>query len=252
MEEASRLAGLFPDATEHIAVKHEQVDESWNELLEKAAQRKSKLVQAEQLQAYFDDYRDLLSWINEMVAKVTAPDLARDVPGAEALISRHNESRAEIDTHDDAFGKFYETGQALVQQGHFLAKEIQDKVSVLRQRSQILEETWQRRKLIYEQNLDTQTFKRDAETLENWIASREPMLRDEQFGESIPQVEELIMKHQDFEKTIEAQEEKFGALRRITMVGKSIKFINITNNGEILARSINIKLCLTFSFNFCN
>ncbi|XP_031782461.2 spectrin beta chain, non-erythrocytic 1 isoform X3 [Nasonia vitripennis] len=223
MEEASRLAALFPDATEHIAVKHEQVDESWNDLLEKAAQRKGKLVQAEQLQAYFDEYRDLISWINEMVAKVTAPELARDVPGAEALISRHNEYRAEIDTHDDAFSKFYKTGQALVQQGHFLAKEIQEKVSVLRQRSQILEETWEQRKLIYEQNLDTQTFKRDAETLENWIASREPMLRDEQYGESIPQVEELIMKHQDFEKTIEAQEEKFNAIKRITMLEKAFQ-----------------------------
>ena len=218
MEEASRLASLFPDATEHIAVKHEQVDEAWGDLLEKSAQRKSKLVQAEQLQAYFDEYRDLLSWINEMVAKVTAPELARDVPGAEALISRHNEYRAEIDTHDDAFSKFYETGHTLVQQGHFLAKEIQEKVSVLKQRRQTLEETWQSRKLIYEQNLDTQAFKRDAETLENWLMSREPMLRDEQLGDSIPQVEELIMKHQDFEKTIEAQEDKFNALRRITMV----------------------------------
>ncbi|XP_023313664.1 spectrin beta chain, non-erythrocytic 1 isoform X1 [Trichogramma pretiosum] len=221
LEEASRLAGLFPDATEHIAVKHEQVDEAWNELLEKAAQRKSKLEQAEQLQAYFDEYRDLISWINEMLAKVTAPELARDVAGAEALISRHNEYRAEIDTHDDAFSKFYEDGQKLVQQGHFLGKEIQEKLSILRQRSGVLEETWQKRKIIYEQNLDTQTFKRDAEVLENWLASREPMLRDEQLGDSIPQVEELIMKHQDFEKTVEAQEERFNALKRITLLEKA-------------------------------
>ncbi|XP_014213231.1 spectrin beta chain, non-erythrocytic 1 isoform X2 [Copidosoma floridanum] len=223
MEEASRLAGLFPDATEHIAVKHEQVDEAWSDLLEKAAQRKSKLVQAEQLQAYFDEYRDLISWINEMVAKITAPELARDVPGAEALISRHSEYRAEIDAHDDAFAKFYEAGQKLVQQGHFLAKEIQEKVSVLKQRSQTLEETWERRKLIYEQNLDTQTFKRDAETLENWLVSREPMLKDEQLGESIQQVEELIMKHQDFEKTVEAQEDKFNAIKRITMLERAFQ-----------------------------
>ncbi|KAJ8678764.1 hypothetical protein QAD02_014551 [Eretmocerus hayati] len=223
MEEASRLAGLFPDATEHIAVKHEQVDEAWNDLLEKAAQRKSKLVQAEQLQAYFDEYRDLISWISEMLAKVTAPELARDVPGAEALISRHNEYRAEIDAHDDAFSKFYQTGQALVQQGHFLAKEVQEKVSILKQRHRTLEETWHQRKLIYEQNFDTQTFKRDAETLENWLASREPMLMDDQLGESIPQVEELIMKHQDFEKTIEAQEEKFNAIKRVTLLEKAFQ-----------------------------
>lgn len=63
-----------------------------------------------------------------------------------------------------------------------------------------------------------QVFKREADLLENWIISREPLLHDGKFGETIAQVEDLIRKHEDFEKTIEAQEDKFSALRRITMV----------------------------------
>lgn len=223
MEEASRLIELFPDAHVHIDVKHQEADVAWNELLEKAAQRRSKLAQAEQLQAYLGEYRDLMSWINEMVAKVTAPELARDVPGAEALIFRHNEYKAEIDTRNEAFEKFYKTGQELIGQGHFLAKEIEDKISVLQHRQQFLKDTWEQRRHIYEQNLDTQLFKREAETLENWIVSREPMLNDEKLGDSIPQVEELIRKHEDFEKTIEAQDERFNALHRITMLEEAFQ-----------------------------
>ncbi|XP_011150755.1 spectrin alpha chain isoform X3 [Harpegnathos saltator] len=233
MEEASRLIELFPDARIHIDVKHQEAETAWGELLEKAAQRGSKLAQAEQLQAYLGEYRELISWINEMVAKVTAPELARDVPGAEALISRHNEYKSEIDTRQEAFEKFYRTGQELIEQGHFLAKEIEDKISVLQQRQQILKDTWRQRRLIYEQNLDTQLFKRDAETLENWIVSREPMLQDGKFGESIPQVEELIRKHDDFEKTIEAQEDRFSALKRITMLEKAFQK---QQEAEIAAR----------------
>ncbi|XP_076644007.1 spectrin beta chain, non-erythrocytic 5 kst isoform X2 [Halictus rubicundus] len=223
MEEASRLIELFPDARTHIDVKHQEAEAAWNELLEKAAQRRSKLSQAEQLQSYLGEYRDLMSWINEMVAKVTAPDLARDVPGAEALITRHSEYKTEIETRNEAFDKFYKTGQELIEQGHFLAKEIEEKVSVLQHRQQFLKDTWEQRRRIYEQNLDTQLFKREAETLENWIVSREPMLHDETLGESIPQVEELIRKHEDFEKTIEAQEDRFSALRRITMLEKAFQ-----------------------------
>jgi len=118
-EEAGRLASLFPDAREHIAVKHEDTQDAWGDLLEKSAQRRDKLQQAEQLQAYFDEYRDLMAWINEMIAKVTAPDLAQDVPGAEALIVRHKEHRAEIDTRTDAFDKFSQTGHKLIAEGHF-------------------------------------------------------------------------------------------------------------------------------------
>lgn len=104
-----------------------------------------------------------------------------------------------------------------------MAREIEEKISVLQHRQQFLKDTWEQRRYIYEQNLDTQLFKRDAETLENWIVSREPMLNDGKLGESISQVEELIRKHEDFEKTIEAQEERFNALKRITMLEKAFQ-----------------------------
>jgi hypothetical protein len=59
-EEAGRLSSLFPDAQEHIAVKHKDMLDAWGDLLEKSAQRQVKLQQAEQLQVYFDEYRDLM------------------------------------------------------------------------------------------------------------------------------------------------------------------------------------------------
>lgn len=64
INEAQKLAELFPDAREHIAVRHEETLRAWNDLLEKGAQRKDKLQQAEKLQAYFDDYRDLMQVSN--------------------------------------------------------------------------------------------------------------------------------------------------------------------------------------------
>lgn len=180
--------------------------------------RKEKLQQAEQLQAYFDEYRDLMAWINEMIAKITAPELANNVAAAEALLDRVREHRTEIDTRKDAFDSFYQNGQRIISGKHFLSNEIQDKINVLRQRKALLERTLQKRHEIYELNLDTQLFLREAEVLDKWIQSREPQLKDQKMGENIGQVEELIRRHEDFEKTVEAQEDKFQALKRITLV----------------------------------
>lgn len=218
VEEAKRLAEIYPDAKEHIEVKRDETTEMWTDLLEKTVARKGKLQQAEQLQAYFDEYRDLMAWINEMIAKITAPELAHNVAAAEALLDRVREHRTEIDSRKDAFDHFYENGQRIISEKHFLSNEIQDKINVLRQRHALLERTLHKRHEIYELNLDTQLFLREAEVLENWIQSREPQLKDHKMGDNIAQVEELILRHVDFEKTVEAQEDKFQALKRITLV----------------------------------
>jgi hypothetical protein len=56
------------------------------------------------------------AWINEMLAKVTAPELAADVPGAELLIQRHEEHHQEIGARNEAFAHFIATGNKLIEQ----------------------------------------------------------------------------------------------------------------------------------------
>ncbi|CRK98513.1 CLUMA_CG011869, isoform A [Clunio marinus] len=221
--EAKQLADAFPDARDHIEVKREETIEAWTELNDKSQQRKVKLSQAEQLQAYFDEYRDLMAWINEMLAKITSPDLANDVSGAEALIMKIREHQAEVDAREEIFDNFYKTGRKLIKDKHFLANEVEDKIGVLEHRQKLLDKTLQNRREIYDLNLDTQLFLREATVLENWILSREVQLKDGELGETIPHVEDLIRKHEDFEKTVAAQEEKFEALKRITLLEQLFK-----------------------------
>lgn len=216
--EAKKLVDAFPDAKEHIEVKREETVEAWSDLFEKSQQRKEKLAQAEQLQVYFDEYRELLAWINEMLAKITAPELAKDVKGAELLILKIKEHQTEIDSREETFNVFYKAGQKLIKEEHFLASEVEERIRILEQRKKLLDTTLVNRKNIYELNLDTRLFLRDVNMLENWMDAREIQLKDKELGESILHVEELMRKHDDFEKTINAQEDKFSAIKRITLL----------------------------------
>lgn len=118
--------------------------------------------------------------------------------------------------------------------GHFLADEIQDKVQTLTGRRELLIESGRRREDIYLQNLDALYFERDACQLESWLLSREKLLASDALGTSILEVEDLIRRHEDFEKTLEAQDEKANALKRITLVrSSSIKIIMIKGLGII-------------------
>lgn len=94
------------------------------------------------------------AWLNEILAKITAPELPKDVPGAEAIISRHKEYKTEIDARADAFEKFSAAGNALIDQGHFMGEEISEKIATLEARRKLLLDTWQMRSSIYERNHD--------------------------------------------------------------------------------------------------
>ena len=54
--------------------------------------------------------------------------------------------------------------------------------------------------------------------LDTWLEVRQPVLEDKTLGDSIDAVEEQLQKHDDFEKMVLAQEERFGAINRMTLV----------------------------------
>lgn len=66
-----------------------------------------------------------------------------------------------------------------------------------------------------------QQLKHEMEQLEGWMSVRDGQVKDKNFGDNITIVEELLRRQQDFEKTVDAQEEKFTAIKRATMVSQS-------------------------------
>merc|ERR1711892_1605075 len=123
-KEASILCELFPDAAAHIEAKREDTGMAVVNLLHMSAARDEKLKQNQQIQRYFDDYRELMAWASEVMARMTSPDLAEDLTGAETLISRHKEIRSEIDARLESFKRFEAAGKELINGGHFMSTEI--------------------------------------------------------------------------------------------------------------------------------
>jgi spectrin beta len=80
-KEAAVLSELFPDAAAHIGSKREETQAALVNLREMSAARDERLRQNQLIQRYFDDYRELMAWSSEVLAKMTSPDLATDLTG---------------------------------------------------------------------------------------------------------------------------------------------------------------------------
>lgn len=66
--------------------------------------------------------------------------------------------------------------------------------------------------------LEVYQFARDAAVAEAWLIAQEPYLMSQELGHTIDEVESLIKKHEAFEKSAAAQEDRFSALQRLTTV----------------------------------
>lgn len=120
----------------------------------------------------------------------------------------------EIDARGDTFQEFEDFGNELIRNGHYESENIRKKLEEMQQMRDQLEQAWKARQDKLDQCLELQLFNRDCETAEQWMKSRENALKDDnsQSG-SGDGVEAAIKRHEDFDRAINAQEEKIANLK---------------------------------------
>ncbi|KAJ6667277.1 hypothetical protein lerEdw1_017255 [Lerista edwardsae] len=214
--EAWRLGRLYPQPRDNMMNRLSEVEECWDKLDRKVLERRQKLQQAERVQIYFSDCRELMTWANEMHALIISEDVASDLLGAELLIKHHEEYKRDLEKQWLKYEDLLQFGNGLVEDGHFMSMEIEEKLSELLELMRKVRECWEMKKDLYEENWEIQLLQRELDQAEAWLTAKEGFLFDPSYGHSVSNVEQLLKKHQDFEKMLEAQEAKFAQLNRKT------------------------------------
>ncbi|XP_032273432.1 spectrin beta chain, non-erythrocytic 5 [Phoca vitulina] len=212
--EACRLGQLHPVAREGLCQQLARVEEAWATLDEKARERGRQLEHAARGQAFLGRCRELLAWAQEKQALVSSGELAGDMVGAERLLVQHAELGQEIREHCLRAQDVRQEGQQLVDSGHFMSPEVTGCLQELEGRLQALTEACALRQERCEENWGLQQLRQELDRAEAWLASREALLLDPSCGHTASDVEVLLCRHQDFEKLLAAQEEKFARLQR--------------------------------------
>lgn len=59
-----------------------------------------------------------------MGALISTEEPADSVSGAEALLAKHNEHKAEVDAREESLSQITRSGKKLIQQGHYASSEV--------------------------------------------------------------------------------------------------------------------------------
>ena len=164
-ENARKLKENHPESTEVITTKLEEIHMEWRNIQIKVKERKESLLDSYDFQRFMTDYRDIENWIEQVKTLINEGELATDVPGAEALIDRHQEHRLEIDARNATFRAFELSGKNLISTNHYLSDDVEAYLDMMGEKREDLEKTWIARRMELDQCLELQLFYRDADTL---------------------------------------------------------------------------------------
>merc|ERR1719211_790446 len=216
-EESAKLQAAYAgDKAMEITNREREVVRAWLELKGMGDNRYSKLNDTSDLFKFFQMVRNLMVWMDDLVRQMSTSEKPRDVSGVELLMNSHQNHKAEIDARESNFSECISLGKELLTRNHYASNEIKEKlVELTEQRNGMLhkwEERWEHLQLI----LEVYQFARDAAVAEAWLIAQDPYLKSEDLGHTIDEVENLIKRHEAFEKAAAAQEERFVALERLT------------------------------------
>ncbi|XP_037873168.2 spectrin beta chain isoform X9 [Bombyx mori] len=215
--ECSRLGASYAgEKAAEITRREREVADAWAALQAACRARRAKLEDADRLYRFLSQVRTLTLWMDDVVRQMNTGEKPRDVSGVELLMNNHQSLKAEIDTREDNFSACISLGKELLARQHYASADIKEKLLQLtNQRNALLrrwEERWENLQLI----LEVYQFARDAAVAEAWLIAQEPYLMSQELGHTIDEVESLIKKHEAFEKSAAAQEDRFSALQRLT------------------------------------
>ncbi|XP_005351737.1 spectrin beta chain, non-erythrocytic 2 [Microtus ochrogaster] len=204
------------DKAEEIGRHMQAVAEAWAQLQGSSAARRQLLLDTTDKFRFFKAVRELMLWMDGINLQMDAQERPRDVSSADLVIKNQQGIKAEIEARADRFSSCIDMGQELLARSHYAAEEISEKLSQLQSRRQETADKWQEKMDWLQLVLEVLVFGRDAGMAEAWLCSQEPIVRSAELGCTVDEVESLIKRHEAFQKSAVAWEERFSALEKLT------------------------------------
>ncbi|XP_021541246.1 spectrin beta chain, non-erythrocytic 2 isoform X1 [Neomonachus schauinslandi] len=211
------------DKAEEIGRHMQAVAEAWTQLQGSSAARRQLLLDTTDKFRFFKAVRELMLWMDGVNLQMDAQERPRDVSSADLVIKNHQGIKAEIDARADRFSSCIDMGQGLLARSHYAAEEVSEKLSQLQARRQETADKWQEKMDWLQLVLEVLVFGRDAGMAEAWLCSQEPLVRSAELGCTVDEVESLIKRHEAFQKSAVAWEERFSALEKLTALEEQEK-----------------------------
>uniref|UniRef100_A0A0N4ZQ51 Spectrin beta chain n=1 Tax=Parastrongyloides trichosuri TaxID=131310 RepID=A0A0N4ZQ51_PARTI len=190
-----------------------KLEVSWEKLAEAAHNRRLILQQSSDLHKYFDDVKKAEQWSNQMRTRITSYATPKNVFDAVSLMESHKEKWAEIENRQGELKILREYGQTIVNEQPQHKSEIQRTQRRLQNVEHQLRQCWENENQQLKKYLEIQQFYESVLLTESWLAAKEAVIGQKDYGDSLEAVNALVKKHENFVSVFHQQSDKIEHLK---------------------------------------
>ncbi|KAK1882771.1 Spectrin beta chain non-erythrocytic 1 [Dissostichus eleginoides] len=189
-----------------VSEKVDQLGQAYEELGQLAANRKVCLEESRRLWQFLWDIGEEAAWIREQEQILASGDCGRDLTSALHLLSKHEAFTDEMAARYGPLSNSIAAGEALVEEGHFGAPEVTERIQDIRAQWHI----WRRcvttklREQSLEEAVALQQFRTDANDMEVWIMETLRQVSSQEVGHDEFSTTTIARKQREIEEEIQS------------------------------------------------
>uniref|UniRef100_V5GNX9 Spectrin beta chain, non-erythrocytic 5 n=1 Tax=Anoplophora glabripennis TaxID=217634 RepID=V5GNX9_ANOGL len=210
---ANSVKSAYPNERQNVARKQKEIDDLWQQVKDKATERRARLEDAVGQQIFTNSARHLLRWVADVKDQLNADNMVRDVQTAQALLKNHQDLAHDIKSKDDEFKQIIALGNKLLKSNPGL-NDVKDNIERLIAEQAAIARGWKEKQHWLQQCLQLQLFNKEADNIDAVTSAHEAFLEFSDLGNSLDEVEALQKQHRAFANTLSAQDEGLSAFSK--------------------------------------
>uniref|UniRef100_A0A3Q2GIH4 Spectrin beta chain n=1 Tax=Cyprinodon variegatus TaxID=28743 RepID=A0A3Q2GIH4_CYPVA len=184
-----------------VSEKVDLLGQAYEELGQLAAKRRERLEDSRRLWQFMWDIGEEAAWIREQEQILSSGDCGRDLSSALHLLSKHEAFRDEMAARYGPLSNSIAAGEALVDEGHFGAQEVTERIQDIREQWSHLEEL---REQSLKESVALHQFQTDANDMEAWIMETLRQVSSQEVGHDEFSTQTLARKQREIEEEIQS------------------------------------------------
>ncbi|RDD43106.1 Spectrin beta chain, non-erythrocytic 1 [Trichoplax sp. H2] len=187
---------------ENMHEKYNNVKQRYNDLDEPCKEKRKKLEAARRFFQFFRDVDDETRWLEEKILQAKSEEVGTSLSEVHNYKVSHQNLCNEITSHEQILNSIYQSGEALIAEGHPSADDIQNSIALMKDKFVLLEQYCKEREILLDKYYKAHQHLFEIDEAESWMIDKVAVLTSDDRPKDEDSALTMMKNHNNLQSSI--------------------------------------------------